>query len=81
MQNEQVLLHDASLKEQQCHNMAMEKIKEDKTKWTTISNELNFRMKLLETYNKLKDDPLMAKEKTQKIHPQMQDFFSDEESL
>ena len=46
-----------------------------------MSNELDFRMKLLETYNKLKDDPLMTKEKIQKIHPQKQDFVSDEESL
>ena len=59
----------------------MEKIEEDKTKWTTMSNELDFRMKLLDMYNKLKDDPLMTKEKIQNIHPQMLDFFSDEESL
>ena len=61
--------------------MAMEKIKEETMKWTTMSNELDFRMKLLETYNKLKDNPLMTKEKIQEIHPQMQVFFSDEESL
>ena len=61
--------------------MPMEKIEEDKTKWTTMSNELDFRMKLLDMYNKLKDDPLMTKEKIQNIHPQMLDFFSDEESL
>ena len=60
--------------------MAMEKIEEEKMKWTTISNELHFRM-IFETYNKLKDDPLMTKDKIQKIHPQMQDFFSDKESL
>ena len=45
-----------------------------------MSNELDLRTKLLKTYNKLKDDPL-TKEDIQKIHPQMQDFFSDEESL
>ena len=61
--------------------MALAKIEEKKTKWITMSNELDFRMKLLETYNKFKDDPLMTKDKIQKIHPQMQDFFSDEESL
>ena len=61
--------------------MAMEKIEEEKTKWSTMSNELNFRMKLLVTYNKLKDDLLMTKDKIQKIHLQMQDFFSEKESL
>ena len=43
MQNEQVLQHDASLKECECHNRVMEKIEEDKMKWTTMSNELDFR--------------------------------------
>ena len=43
--------------------MAVEKIEEEKVKWTTMSNEMDFRMKLLETYNKLKDDPLMTKDK------------------
>ena len=71
MQNEKVLHCDASLKEQQCHNIEMEKIEEKKMKWTTISNELDFGKKLLEMYNKLKDDPQMIKEKIQKIHPQM----------
>ena len=64
MQNEQVHHHDASLKEQQCHNMAMEKIVKEKMKWANMSNELDFRMKLLEMYNKVKDDPLMTIEKT-----------------
>ena len=63
MQNEQVLHHDASLKEWQCHNMTMEKFEEEKMKWITMSNELDFRRKLLEMYNKLKDDPLMTKDK------------------
>ena len=61
--------------------MEMEKIEEDKTKWTTIFNELDFRTKHLETYNKLKNNPLMTKDKIQKIYPQIQDFFSDKESL
>ena len=60
--------------------MEMEKIEEDKTKWTTIFNELDFRTKRLETYNKLKNNPLMTKDKIQKIYPQIQDFFSDKES-
>ena len=34
---------DASLKECKCHNEAMEKIEEDKMKWTTMSNELDFQ--------------------------------------
>ena len=59
----------------------MEKIEEWKMKWTTMSNELDFRMKLLEMYNKLKDNLLVTKEKIQEIHPQMQDFFIDEESV
>ena len=61
--------------------MAMEKIEEEKTKWSTMTNELNFRMKLLVTYNKLKDDLLMTRDKIEKIHLQMQDFFSEKESL
>ena len=44
-----MVLHcDASLKEQQYHNMAMEKIEEEKVKGTTTSNELDFKMKLLQ---------------------------------
>ena len=78
MQKESVLHHDASLREQQHHNMAMEKVEEDKMKWTTMSHQLEYRTKLLEAYKKLKDDPLMMKEKICRLYPEMEEFFSDE---
>ena len=81
MQKESVLQHDSSLREQQCHNMAMEKIEEDKMKLTTMSHQLEYRTKLIETYNKLKNDPLMMKEKIHRFYPEIEEFFSDEGSL
>ena len=59
----------------------MEKIQEDKMKWTTMSDQLEYRTKLLETYNKLKDDPLMTKEKLHRFYPEMEEFFSEEGTL
>ena len=38
-------------------------------------------MKLLETYTKLSDYPLMTKDNIGKIHPQMEDIFNDKEFL
>ena len=47
-----------------------------------MSNELDFRMNLFETYNKLNGDPLLTTDKIEgRSIPQMQDFFRDEESL
>ena len=42
---------------------------------------LEYRTKLLETYSKLKDDPLMTKDKIHRFYPDMEEFFSDKGSL
>ena len=56
-------------------------IEEDMMKWTSMFPQLEYRTKLQETYNKLKNDPPMTKEKICRFYPEMEEFFSDEGSV